>query len=385
MLSAIVTKTYTAILGFFVALSAISHHFIQAPSDVTLSHPMSSLILHKDKDTEQRDGSSDDAHTSVVEPTPTTATTLQTTSTTSNDVAPYITSTQVAKEVTAIDTVGDAEVTASTQPRTKPCSEAIPYKLGTFDGRFEISKGDFLRITKDSSSMWGTIFGKPLFVYDEHANLTVNLIYDGRQSTTKNNQLLGGEIENTKQAAAKLQDEYEKDKLGYTSASTQFSNDVDAYNQHYKSYDERVISTNQRGGATQEEFTQMTKEKNILADEAKRLDQVHQTLITSVDSINAKIKRRNELVSYVNQLIRESNATGAKKFTEGRYNPNTNTIDIYQYTDITKLRRVLAHEFGHALGLNHTKDPGSIMYYINKGTSTSLFPDDVQALKDLCN
>ena len=129
----------------------------------------------------------------------------------------------------------------------------------------------------------------------------------------------------------------------------------------------------------------MMREKEDLSKEATRLDENRKNLLAFVDTINIKIKRYNELIAYANSLIAENNTFGAKKFTEGMYNQSTKSITVYQYTDLIKLKRVLAHEFGHVLSLGHTKDKNSIMYSVNTGTTTSLAKDDILALTASCS
>jgi predicted Zn-dependent protease len=49
---------------------------------------------------------------------------------------------------------------------------------------------------------------------------------------------------------------------------------------------------------------------------------------------------------------------------------------------------VLAHEFGHALGLDHVEDPQAIMYYLMDKQNIKdlkLTTDDINALKKGCN
>lgn len=80
-----------------------------------------------------------------------------------------------------------------------------------------------------------------------------------------------------------------------------------------------------------------------------------------------------------------------EEFTEGEYKSEYKSgvyeqeIDIYEFSTKAKLRRVLAHELGHALGLDHVEDPKAIMYRLNQGTNDTLTKDDLAELKTYCN
>jgi predicted Zn-dependent protease len=74
------------------------------------------------------------------------------------------------------------------------------------------------------------------------------------------------------------------------------------------------------------------------------------------------------------------------EFCEGNYarKGGTQTITIYQFDNNSRLVRVLAHEFGHALGLKHSDDPNAVMYRLIRSDSLELAPDDINALKARC-
>ncbi len=273
----------------------------------------------------------------------------------------------------------------SYRPAISPCITPMGYKVGRFDPQFNLSREKFFQITREAIAVWEEAAGTSLFTHDPTSGtLTLNLIYDERQATTISLGYLALEIENTKLAAENTRTAYEQEKTSYLNDSETFNKEALGFQQKYSNYNERVTTYNDRGGATKEEYDAMMLELDSLKKEADQFETRRVELTKRMEAINAKVKRYNELVNYVNGLIRKSNSIGSRTFTEGRFVPSTNTIDIYQYSDETKLKRVLIHEFGHALGIGHVKNVQSIMYSFNSGTTTSLSVEDKAALEASC-
>ncbi len=297
--------------------------------------------------------------------------------------------TTIAKEIVEVtpyiyQNEGVSDTDESYRPQISPCNRTTSYKIGTFDTRFGISKEDFIHTIDEASSLWEDAAHKNLFVYDQNGSLTINLIYDERQSNTEDINNLTKEIENSKESAEQLKMAYEQEKVFYTTETDNLIKDGESFQLRYKAYSDKVTAYNAKGGASKIEYDAMTSELAALQQEAKILDGRRLQVISITDSINKKVVRYNEFVSYINDLIKKSNSLGAKKFTEGKFVPSSNTIDIYQYANATKLLRVLAHELGHTLGINHTANRYSIMYSVNSATTTELTTDDKEALAEIC-
>ncbi len=279
---------------------------------------------------------------------------------------------------------GQSDTVESYRPSISPCKMTMGYTIGRFDENFGISRAKFIEEIDAASTLWGNAIGKTLFVYNEKGPLIINLIYDERQARTIDVNNLALEIENSKMAATAIRVTYEQEKDIYIGDGEQLTKDVELFNTRYKIYADKVEMYNKQGGAPADIYNQMNQElqalKKISTDLAARKD----VLLAYMENINTKVNRYNELVAYINSLIERSNSLGAKKFTEGRFSPSTNTIDIYQYNDLFKLRRVIAHELGHVLGINHTENMNSIMYAVNSATTTELGEDDLRELFKVC-
>lgn len=279
---------------------------------------------------------------------------------------------------------GHSDTDESYRPTVSPCSVTMGYKIGTFDTHFGIKETTFRDEVDKAQALWGNQLGKTLFNYNTAGPLTINLIYDERQARTDDINNLALEIQNSKDTAAALKETYDTEKTIYVGDGEQLTKDSNAFKIRYDAYTNKVALYNNQGGAPQNEYNLMTEELNSLKEDSKQLTARRDNLLVYMEEINAKVNRYNELVVYINSLITKSNSLGAKKFTEGKFTPYTNTIDIYQYTDLVKLRRVITHELGHVLGINHNDNIKSIMYAVNSATSTTLSTEDIDALLEVC-
>lgn len=281
-------------------------------------------------------------------------------------------------------TVSDSDTDESYIPVLSPCKTPMGYTIGVFDTKFGISKSTFIDEINMASSLWEKAYGKKLFYYNENAPLTINLIYDERQARTEEINNLSLEIENAKVSADTLHNAYEQEKVVYSRDQDQLIKDTTSFQERQKAYKAKVETYNTSGGAQKLEYDAMMNELTVLKEDFASIEVRRASLLSFMEAINIKVAKYNEIVIYINDLVRRSNELGANKFTEGRFRPAVNVIDIYQYDNITKLRRVIAHELGHVLGINHTSNLYSIMYAMNTATTTELSPEDKQALSQVC-
>jgi len=276
-----------------------------------------------------------------------------------------------------------------------PCSEPIPYKIGTFDTRFGISKDYFISALSDAEAVWEKPLGKNFFVYSPNDTspdaMKINLVYDSRQEATSELKSLGIVVQDNKASYNNLKLQLSSLKTKYDGEKTAFDAETNSFNQKEKVYETEVNYWNAKGGAPESEYNKINAERSALQTESANLQTTEKELNGEVDEINAMVVSLNHLVSVLNLSVDNYNATvgssPGESFEEGVYisDGTSKQINIYEFSNRTKLVRALAHELGHALGLEHVDDPDAIMYKLNENNSLTLTQADISELKTKCN
>lgn len=270
------------------------------------------------------------------------------------------------------------------------CNEPIAYTVGSFDRRFGISHEEFLQALDLAEEVWEEPSGRDLFVYSpENATLPVNLVYDYRQETTSTLSGLGEALEQNEESYNALKADYLNIKATYDRARVVYEARVNSFNAANDAFAERVEAWNDGPRTSKNEFENLGKARNALEKEATELKRLENELNMVVVEVNSLVEKLNSTAEHLNLDVDRYNTIGSSRgetFTGGIYYENNSEqgIDIFEFSSQDKLVRILAHEFGHALGLEHNNDPGGIMYYLNQGESIALSPTDLNSLEILC-
>ncbi len=277
------------------------------------------------------------------------------------------------------------------QNKYLPCDAPIAYSVGTYDERFNLPKSEFIKYLEIAEKKWEDAGGgKDLFVYKEEGGMKVNLVYDTRQEATVKLKDMNVDLDKGKDSYDELQAKYNNTLAEYKKDKNAFEARVATFDLRNKEYNQTVASWNSRGGAPNKVYAELEAERVWLSNEANTLNSIQQSLNTKVDEINAFSRALNDFAKNLNLSVAKFNEISTEQlgeFEEGVYHtdPDGTWIDIYQYENKTKLERVIAHEFGHALGVDHVEDKDAIMYVLNSSTNKNLTKADIAELTKVCN
>jgi hypothetical protein len=274
-------------------------------------------------------------------------------------------------------------------PRNRPCEEPLTYRIGKIDEKFGLSTKEISDIAVTAVSLWGKAVSRKLFQASPTGEIEINFVYDYRQEATDKLKTLSYNIDNTKSSYDDLNARLESHKKEFDQKSAALSDEFNSYNARMAAFN-RAAATMPKGGFPEQVYKRFMAEKNELQSIQSHLQAQQEEMKGLVDTINKLVVVINEIATNLNLNVvhyQDTVAPVAKEFNEGVYlaEKGKKTITVYQFNDRNRLIRVLAHEFGHALGLEHIDKPNALMYRVNQSDSIELDQADIALLKDRCD
>lgn len=281
-----------------------------------------------------------------------------------------------------------------------PCDASLEYGIGQFDTQFGINKEQFKAQIAEAEGVWEKALGKEIFAYNPESSFKINLIYDERQRLIMQKQKVEFGLQAAEDILNKLDLQFSIMKKEYDALVSAHKRSVIAFESRQESYESKVDYWNGRGGAPKDEYASLQKEAADLNKEASNLNAEVVAINAKSKELNALLDERNKAAASYNQTVRGYNQKyghglefDQAEYVSGEKNPlvfnsaNNGQINVYEFTNKTDLSIALAHELGHALGMDHVENPKSIMYYTSGADAQRpLYPseEDLIELNRVC-
>lgn len=268
-------------------------------------------------------------------------------------------------------------------PVAANCSTPLTYRIGTLDERFGVSKEELESLLREAAGVWNTAAGKPVLRFSEDGEIPVSLVYDERQAAAQ----LGTSINSDQAAYERKRAEVDALIARHESRVAAHEAALVSFERARDAYDAEVSRYNRQGGAPPSEYERLESTRRSLERRQQEINAEAGRLNAMIVGINQEVRELNTLAEKVNRKVDVYNEFAGEEFDQGQYvkDRNGTRITIYEFRTKEQLKRALAHEFGHALGIDHTESPQSLMYPYNSGKGLTLHKEDIAALQAACD
>lgn len=288
------------------------------------------------------------------------------------------------KSVSVLLLVAGAGYVLYTQavPLLAPCKEALTYEVSVFDERFGIARVELEDALADAAALLNDAAGTTVVEAGTDAKVQVVLSYGNEQAAAE----LGENIDAEQSAYDAKRTQVEGLRTRFLRAKRAYEANLAAFERRADAYEKEVEYWNGQGGAPPAEYAKLQQEGNYLQAEQEKLEEDAREVNLLAEGINKAVEDLNALAGNLNAKVDVYNQEAGEDFDQGRYveENGSRTIYLYEFTDGIELRRVLAHELGHALGMEHVENPESVLYSYNLGEEFVFTAEDVAELKRAC-
>lgn len=251
-----------------------------------------------------------------------------------------------------------------------PCSTPMVYTVGSVDKRFGLSKERVLTELTRAEKTWERYDTRNLFEYipdSAKSDVRVDFVYDSRQRGLE-----------TQKAVQAESDAYAKAVRAYEGRLKIYEENSNEYNTAVKKYDADIARWNKGSRRDSTEYSR-------LHTEGDRIDSLYASLDKESKALEDIRDKLEPIRIALNTKIKEINKKSGEIIEDGRWDPQEKTITIYRYDGDKELQWVLAHELGHAIGMDHVEDPKAVMYYLSSDISeVDLSDGDKAELARVC-
>jgi hypothetical protein len=249
-----------------------------------------------------------------------------------------------------------------------PCGIPVHFTLADVDPGFGFDRETVMTALVEAANVWHGASGPILFLESDHPMaMQVSLRYDERQQAANTRRSLRGGLERDRGAfeedeAMLLQwgERIEASRAAHDRATAELA-------ARARAYEREVAAWNTgRGERTDARRRVLETESEQLRAGLADLERAGLSLNADIDAYNrraADLRQRAD--DFQARVAVYNDASSDSPVQSGRYSyapGEGRRIEVYRAEGYDELVLVLAHEFGHALGVGHVDEPGAVMH-----------------------